>query len=124
MGDAGVVEGCGKRGFAQLTDKITIQDWATAAHRIETFSFADLTTLNLAGIISRFGIDRVDVIDLSGWTTAVQLNLGAGADKITASAFNDTIDGGDGDDSIIGGKSAKHSMKVSILSTPIWRIIR
>ena len=92
--------------FAQLTDKITIQDWATAAHRIETFSFADLTTLNLAGIISRFGTDGIDVIDLSGWTTAVQLNLGAGADKITASAFNDTIDGGDGDDSIIGGDGA------------------
>ena len=89
--------------FANLTDKITIQNWMNAAQRIETFVFADGTSLDVSGIASRLGTDGADMIDLSSLGIAVQLNSGAGNDTVTGGAFADTINGGDGDDVIMGG---------------------
>ena len=89
--------------FANLTDKITIKNWMTETQRIETFQFADGTSLGLGGIASRFGTDGVDVIDLSSLGVALQLDAGTGNDTVTGGALNDTINGGDGDDTIKGG---------------------
>ncbi|MBI3699143.1 MAG: hypothetical protein HY242_01680 [Afipia sp.] len=90
--------------FAQLTDKITVQGWLDPLNRIETFSFADGTSLNLAGIVSHFGTDGDDTIS---WTeTAATLNGGLGNDTLSGSSLADTLDGGDGDDLLIGGGGA------------------
>lgn len=84
--------------FAQLTDKITLQAWTDTLNRIETFKFADGTTLNAAAIVSQLGTDANDTIT---WTeTALAINVGAGDDIVTSGAFNDTLSGGAGNDTL------------------------
>lgn len=41
--------------FAQLTDKITLQNWMDPLNRIEALAIADGSTLDVAGIVSRIG---------------------------------------------------------------------
>ncbi len=87
--------------FAQLTDKIVLKDWLIAANRIETFKFADGSTLAAAGIVGMIGTDGADSFT---WTeSAVNLSLGAGNDAFTTGAFDDTLDGGTGADTLAGG---------------------
>jgi Ca2+-binding RTX toxin-like protein len=86
--------------FAQLTDKITLQDWMDPLDRVEAFHFADGQTLDVAGIISRIGTDGADTLT---WTqTVVNLDAGAGNDSITAGEFNDLLRGGAGADTLNG----------------------
>jgi Ca2+-binding RTX toxin-like protein len=86
--------------FAQLTDKITLQDWMGPLDQIEAFHFADGQTLDLAGIISRIGTDGADTLT---WTeTVVNLDAGAGNDSITAGGFDDVLRGGAGVDTLNG----------------------
>jgi hypothetical protein len=87
--------------FAQLTDKLTLQSWMDPLDRIETFRFADGTTLNLAGIVATIGTRGDDTISWS--ESAATLNGRAGNDVITGSAFNDTLNGGAGNDTLNGG---------------------
>jgi Ca2+-binding RTX toxin-like protein len=87
--------------FAQLTDKILLKDWLLANNRVETFRFADGTTLGLAGIVARIGTDQADSFNWTG--SQLNLSLGAGNDLVTAGAFNDTLDGGTGADTLAGG---------------------
>jgi Ca2+-binding RTX toxin-like protein len=87
--------------FSQLTDKITLQNWMDPLNRIETFAFADGSTLDVAGIVSRIGTDGNDTVT---WTeTVAVINGGAGDDVLTAGAFDDTLDGGAGNDVLRGG---------------------
>ena len=78
--------------FDQLTDKIILQNWSDPLNRIETFKFADGSTLDLAGIASRFGTNNSDTFV---WTeTTANIAGGSGNDAITTGAFSDTLDGG------------------------------
>ncbi|MEW6454449.1 MAG: calcium-binding protein, partial [Pseudomonadota bacterium] len=87
--------------FAQLTDKITLQNWMDPLNRIETFKFADGSTLTGAAIVGRFGTDGVDTIT---WTeTVAVIDAGAGDDVITTGSFNDVLSGGAGNDTLNGG---------------------
>jgi RTX calcium-binding nonapeptide repeat (4 copies)/Cadherin domain/Haemolysin-type calcium binding protein related domain len=52
--------------LAQLTDKITLQNWMDPLDRIETFQFEDGTTLNLAAGVPAFMTD----LSLTGGTVA------------------------------------------------------
>ena len=92
--------------FTNLTDKLTIQNWMNASQRIETFQFADGTSLDLSGITSHFGTEGADAIDLSSFAVAFQLDSGSGNDVVTGGSNNDTISGGAGDDVIKGGDGA------------------
>ncbi|WP_430650127.1 calcium-binding protein, partial [Bradyrhizobium lablabi] len=90
--------------FAQLTDKITLRNWMDARDRIEKFSFADGTSLDVTGIAKRFGTDGADNIT---WTEAVAtIDGGAGDDVITSGSFADTLRGGTGNDTLNGGAGA------------------
>jgi Ca2+-binding RTX toxin-like protein len=87
--------------FAQLTDKITLQGWTDPLNRIETFKFADHSTLDVAGIVSRLGTDGADTVR---WTeTVAVIHSGEGNDTVTTGGFNDTLDGGAGNDTLTGG---------------------
>ena len=69
-------------------------------NRVETFAFADGSTLSLAGIVARIGTDGADTVT---WTeTVAVIDGGAGNDVITAGAFNDTLSGGAGNDTLNG----------------------
>src|SRR5262249_49584341 len=87
--------------FAQLTDKITLQNWMDSLDRIETFRFADGATLNVTGIVGAIGTEGNDTIT---WTeSAATLNGGAGNDVLTGSAYDDVLIGGTGNDTLNGG---------------------
>ena len=60
-------------------------------------------TLTSTDIESITGTDFADTIDLSGATTPVLINGGAGGDTLTGGAMADSIFGKDGDDTINGG---------------------
>ena len=90
--------------FAQLTDKITLQNWMDPLNRVETFRFADGTTLNLAAIIAKIGTEGDDTIT---WIeSAATLNGGLGNDILTTGAFADTLNGGSGNDTLDAGSGA------------------
>ena len=90
--------------FAQLTDKITLQDWMNPLNRIQTFQFADGTTLGVSGIVALVSSDGSDTT-FTCWTgesAAATLQAGAGNDVLTGGAFNDTLIGGPGNDTLNG----------------------
>jgi Ca2+-binding RTX toxin-like protein len=90
--------------FAQLTDKITLTNWMDSRDRIEKFSFADGTALDVTGIVTRFGTDGADTIT---WVEGVAtIDGGAGDDAITSGSFADTLRGGAGNDTLNGGAGA------------------
>ncbi|MCA3265855.1 MAG: hypothetical protein ING19_07265, partial [Azospirillum sp.] len=61
--------------FAQLTDRIVLKDWLVANNRVETFRFANGSTLGVAGIVGRIGTDQADVF---AWTeTAASIDAPA-----------------------------------------------
>lgn len=94
--------------FAQLTNKITLQNWKDPLNRIETFRFTDGLTLGLAGILARLGTDGVDTIT---WTeTALAADFGVANDNVTTGAFNDVLVAGSGDDTLngLGGTDTLH----------------
>ena len=87
--------------FADLADTVRLRDWFAADNRIETFRFADGSTLDVAGIIGRVGTEGADTLT---WTeTAVSVDAGGGDDAITTGGGDDVLSGGSGDDVLSGG---------------------
>ena len=85
----------------QATDQITIQHWLDAyAYRIETFEFADGTTLGIAQINQLLVTGTAGNDLLTGWNEPLTYDGLAGDDTITAGLYDDTIYGGDGNDTI------------------------
>lgn len=84
--------------FAQHADRIALNNWLQVNERIETFRFADGSTLSLAEIGSRAGTPDDDAFS---WTlTAVDLNLLGGNDSVTTGSGDDVIEGGAGGDTL------------------------
>ena len=96
--------------FADLTDKITLENWFDSNQRVESLAFVDGTVVTTLGILS--------MLDPSGDVAGSVVGnddvfVGAGAnDTIVASdgddivlgrAGNDTLTGGAGDDILLGG---------------------
>jgi Ca2+-binding RTX toxin-like protein len=85
----------------QMTDTITVQNWATAASRIEVFQFFDGMDFDFSKVTNTYlGADLLG----SGTTTAAHDNLtgSALADWMDGFAGNDTLDAGAGDDFLLG----------------------
>ena len=102
---------------AQTADRITVENWFVGAtHRIEQFTFADGSTMDLDAIhtswlatVQTASDDVLDTSTLGAVSLAMlggadQVVTGAGADVIDAGAGDDHVDAGDGDDHILGGE--------------------
>lgn len=86
--------------FDQLADKITLTDWFDDFTKIETLRFADGTSYNLLANVDGIGSES-EIIIASTVGTAVDGGLG---DDILIGAGGDaTLRGGDGADTLIGG---------------------
>ena len=98
------------KAFSELSNTITIKNWFISEYRVETFSFADSTSLNVSDIaLLQTSTEGDDTLVYRGyWYSDNLLNskdgtqiygLG-GNDTITTSSGNDLIYGGDGNDKI------------------------
>ncbi|KRR27784.1 hypothetical protein CQ14_07985 [Bradyrhizobium lablabi] len=88
--------------LAQLTDKITLQNWTDPLNRVETLKFADGTTLNI-GSLSAFQSGTSGNDTITGTSANSWLSGGLGNDAITGGAGNDVLIGGAGNDTLNGG---------------------
>ncbi len=92
-------------------DQLTIRQWSNAKNRIETFSFLDGRTLQMAEIThASSGSATDDVLNgssegdlLSGGTGNDRLSGLGGADYLIGGAGSDQLDGGEGNDDVHGG---------------------
>jgi Ca2+-binding RTX toxin-like protein len=96
--------------FAQLTDKITLQSWFDALDRIETFTFADGTTINVANMAFQTGGAGTNTLVgtaasnwLAGGAGGGTLTGGSGIDVLIGGAAATTLIGGGGNDMLYGG---------------------
>ena len=87
--------------FEDLTDKVTILDWAQAHNRVETFSFDDGTSLDEQGIIDLLATEGNDSLAVEGGTA--ELRGAGGNDALRGSRGSETLVGGAGDDTLKGG---------------------
>ncbi|MDD4950742.1 calcium-binding protein, partial [Sulfuricurvum sp.] len=77
--------------FDQLTDKITLKNWFNADNRIESFSFSDGSLLDIRGITQlQVNNSGDDYLRFSEQDDMTDMGLG-----------NDTIEGGDGNDTYL-----------------------
>lgn len=82
------------------SDQITIVNWFVAnINQIESLSFADGKTLNLANL--KVGLENNDTLTGSELTDLLFGNVGN--DTITANGGNDVLNGGTGNDTLAGG---------------------
>jgi hypothetical protein len=72
--------------FGQLTDTITLQKWNDAYDRIETFVFADGTTLNVGAALGSFQVPLGET--LSRNTVAENSAIGTVVGKVSVVDFN------------------------------------
>lgn len=86
--------------FDQLADKITLKDWFDDFTKIETLSFADGTSYNLLANVDGAGAQG-EIIIASVAGTAI--DGGLGDDILIGSDADATLRGGDGIDTLIGG---------------------
>jgi len=86
--------------FAQLTDKVTLLSWFDALDRIETFSFADGTTINVSGMAFQAGGSGSNT--LTGTAASNWLNAGPGGGTLTGGSGVDVLIGGAGATTLIG----------------------
>ncbi len=92
--------------FIGSTDKITLKDHININNRIETFEFADGSTLNYSQIASKLStIGTSSDESISGSFFAESIYGGFGNDTITTGSGNDTVFGEVGNDSIQGSFS-------------------
>ncbi|MEW6454450.1 MAG: calcium-binding protein, partial [Pseudomonadota bacterium] len=81
--------------FAQLTDKITLQNWMDPLNRIETIQVGGV---NRTLAIGTSGNDTLNGTSGNDWIVGF-----AGNDTLQGNAGNDVLDGGAGNDTLIGG---------------------
>jgi Ca2+-binding RTX toxin-like protein len=87
--------------FAQLTDKMTLLNWFDPLDRIETFSFADGTTINVANMAFQTGTTGTNT--LVGTAASNWLAAGAGGGTLTGGSGLDVLIGGAALTTLIGG---------------------
>ncbi|MFT4276299.1 MAG: calcium-binding protein, partial [Rhodopseudomonas sp.] len=88
--------------FAQLTDRITLQNWTDPLNRIESFKFVDGTTLDVRSIAS-FQNGSAQEDSMVGTSSNEWIAGDAGNDIIIGAAGNDILIGGVGNDILNGG---------------------
>jgi VCBS repeat-containing protein len=89
--------------FDSLSDRIRIVGWTDPLDRIETFSFADGSSVdvsNMAGVITDAGDGGVT---LSGSASGDWISGGSGDDSFSGGAEADVLNGGLGNDLLFGG---------------------
>ena len=106
--------------FAQLTDKVTIQNWVNPLNRLQTFQFADGSTLNAAQIVglanaggsdtltSASGINALignnsDAILLNGTGSTGTLVSSSSGDVLSVTGSGNTLIAGTNTDTLTGG---------------------
>ncbi len=91
------IKGPGDEGaaFADLSDHITITDWADIKDRVEHLRFADGTDVDISGLSS--------TLEVLGDTGGVALGSGGGVDWIAGGSGADLLSGGGGVDALSGG---------------------
>jgi Ca2+-binding RTX toxin-like protein len=98
--------------FDELADRIVLTDWQNDKKQVEAFGFTSGTRINIAGVISYFGlVDGGDVLDLEEAAETLviegdfdQVLLGGdGSDILVGSENNDALAGGLGNDDLSGG---------------------
>lgn len=91
--------------FFALDDQIRIVNWSNGKSRLETFSFADGTEINVANLLSAVtGGAGNDVIN--GGVADDWLAGSAGDDVLAGNAGQDILIGGSGNDILAGGAGA------------------
>jgi VCBS repeat-containing protein len=81
------------KAFEELSDKVTLINWADSANRIDAIRFSDGSNLDFTTLIRDYFITRGDD----------RLDLTSGADTIDALEGNDVLHGLGGNDSLSGG---------------------
>jgi YD repeat-containing protein len=73
--------------FAQLTDKIRIQNWINPLNQVQTFKFADGTTLTASSILSLASSNGTETLSSTG---AIRNLIGSNADAIVLNGAGNT----------------------------------
>ena len=73
--------------FAQLTDKIRIQNWINPLNQVQTFKFADGTTLNASSILSLASANGTETLSSTG---SIRTLIGSNADAILLNGSGNT----------------------------------
>ena len=81
--------------FAQLTDRITLQNWVDPLDRIETIQVGGI---NRTLAVGTSGNDTLSGTSGNDWLVGL-----AGSDSIQGNAGNDVLAGGGGNDTLVGG---------------------
>ncbi|MCP4473926.1 MAG: calcium-binding protein, partial [Gammaproteobacteria bacterium] len=82
------------------TDQITIENWHSGTYWIESFEFADGTTLNSADVSNLSMVATEGADSLTLWNDATTVDGLGGDDIITGNGIDTTISGGLGNDTI------------------------
>jgi Ca2+-binding RTX toxin-like protein len=91
--------------FWSLADRMRIENWLDPKYRIETFSFADGTNIDVSSLVNAYTADSGNNLITGGGGTD-WLAGGSGNDIIRGSTGNDVLIGGGGDDVLMGGVGA------------------
>lgn len=106
--------------FDELSDKVTLINWAESTNRIENVRFIDGTSLDFTHVIRDYFIsendDRLDLTSSSDTINSLggndvihglsgndTLSAGEGNDTLYGDAGDDTLKGDSGNDTLIGG---------------------
>jgi Ca2+-binding RTX toxin-like protein len=87
--------------FSQLTDQVTFVNWFNPMDQVQTFSFANGTSINVANMSFQTGGSGNETLVGSGannWLVA-----GSGNDTLIGGTGNNILVGGAGNDTLIGG---------------------
>ncbi|MBI2254724.1 MAG: hypothetical protein HYU58_08910 [Proteobacteria bacterium] len=91
--------------FWALDDRLRIENWANANNRLETFKFADGTTIDVSAMLAAYTGGAGDEI-VTGDEATNWLAGAAGNDVVLGLGGKDVLIGGSGDDVLSGGEGA------------------
>ena len=91
--------------FDGLTDTVRITNWNGWRDRIETFAFADGSSIDVSGMIGMIANTGDSGLELLGADEGNWITGGSGDDIFSGGSNIDVLNGGSGNDLLFGGES-------------------
>jgi trimeric autotransporter adhesin len=113
--------------FSAVTDQVTLVNWFNPLDQVQTFSFANGTSINVANMSFQQGTTGSQTLVGSGtnnWLIAgtgndTLIGGGSGTDILVGGPGNDTLEGGSGTNLLFGGNGGSSTALYTGASKPV-----